>query len=261
MHGLGNDFIVIDNTNNNIDLSPQTIQNLADRNFGIGFDQLLMVEKPTNPDIAEFKYRIFNANGGEVEQCGNGARCFAKFVTENNLTTNNPIIVETKNGIISLLITNDLVEVDMGSADFNPQSIVKNIDKHTSYTIAGFDMGLVSMGNPHAVLVVDDIDKDIEKTAKKIQNADEFVNGVNVGFMQIIDKNHIKLRVYERGSGETLACGSGACAAVNVGVANNLLENNVKVSLKGGECYIKILKNNTILIGEAKTVFKGQIVL
>jgi diaminopimelate epimerase len=258
MHGLGNDFIVIDNTNNTVNLDAKTIKKLANRHFGIGFDQLLMVEKSS---VAEFKYRIFNADGSEVEQCGNGARCFAKFVLDKKLTSNNPIVVETKGGIISLLKNGENIEVDMGIASFNPQTIIKNKEQKDSYNIADFEMGLVSMGNPHAVLIVDNIDDEIEEIAKKIQNADEFLNGVNVGFMQIIDKENIKLRVYERGSGETLACGSGASAAVNVGFKNGLLANQVKVSLKGGDCVIKIAKNKTTLIGPATTVFEGQITI
>jgi diaminopimelate epimerase len=259
MHGLGYDFVVIDNTNNNVDLNQDAIKKLAHRHFGIGFDQLLMVEQPTNPNVAEFKYRIFNADGSEVEQCGNGARCFARFVAAKKLTTNNPISVETQAGVISLLIQNEDVVVSMGQANFNPNAIIESNSKQQTYNIAGYEIGLVSMGNPHAVLIVDDIQQDIQEIAQTIQAASEFKNGVNVGFMQIIDTEHIKLRVYERGSGETLACGSGACAAVNVGVVMGLLSHNVVVSLPGGDCTITIQEDTTLLTGPATFVFEGSV--
>jgi len=219
MQGLGNDFIVINNIKGDISLSSEEIKKLANRRFGIGFDQLLMIESTSKAKI-DFKYIIFNADGLEASQCGNGARCFASYVVKKGLIKKNIIKVETKEKIMTLeIISNNIVKVNMGKPIFEAAMIpiaTKELKQH--YVIEGQNAGVLSMGNPHAVIICDEIiNKDIKPISIKIQNNKFFPKSVNVGFMKIIAKNKIALRVYERGVGETLACGSGACAAVVYG--------------------------------------------
>jgi len=266
MHGLGNDFVVIDAISQSIELSTEQIIAIADRHFGIGCDQLLLVEKATNPD-AEFRYRIFNADGGEVEQCGNGARCFALFVRDKGLTTNTVIPVETAGGLIELAVDGDQVTVDMGVPDFQPKNLpfLTEAQVETYYLMvndAEYAIGAVSMGNPHVVLQVDDVDTaDVEKIGAAIERHKQFPQRVNAGFMQIINRDEIRLRVYERGAAETLACGTGACAAVAVGRMQGKLNEQVTVHLPGGSLLIRWpgAEQRLLMTGPATTVFQGQI--
>ena len=266
MHGLGNDFMVIDAINQSPELSASIIQRWSDRRFGIGFDQLLLIEKPTISE-AEFLYRIYNADGGEVEQCGNGARCFARFVVEKGLTTSDVIPVETNSGLIKLKLIDDLVEVDMGVPDFNPDALPFVAARQTDQYVIEVDgqsveFGAVSMGNPHAVIRVDDIDKaSVASLGPILESHQRFPKRVNVGFMQCLDRQNIRLRVYERGAGETLACGTGACAAVVSGIQRGWLDNEVEVSLKGGKLMIRWQGGNSsvFMTGAATTVYEGQI--
>ncbi len=261
MHGLGNDFMVVDNTNGNINFTTESIVKLSNRHFGIGFDQLLIVELSASEGV-EFHYVIYNADGSEVEQCGNGARCFARFVTENNLTANNPIVVETSSGVIVLEINNDnTVSVNMGKPSFDPVDIPLIADDiQSTYQIEDFEMGVLSMGNPHCVLIFDDIsDLNIAPIALKIQHSEKLPNQANIGFMQIINRGEINLRVYERGAGETLACGSGACAAVVHGIKQGLLDHSVVAHLTGGDALIEYDQDEVFLSGPAEFVFKGKI--
>jgi len=269
MHGLGNDFVVINAITQSVSLSSEKIRFIADRHFGVGCDQLLLVEKSDVAD-ADFRYRIYNNDGGEVEHCGNGARCFAIFVREEGLTTKSTIPVITNNGLITLDIEdNGMVTVDMGAPILEPASIpflAKEQSKSYALNIAGTDVnfGAVSVGNPHAVVVVDDVDSaPVEALGKAIQADKHFPNSVNVGFMQVIDRNHIKLRVYERGVGETQACGTGACAAVIVGRVQGLLDESVAANLLGGKLSISWSgdKNPVMMTGPTATVFKGTITL
>ena len=213
MHGLGNDFVVIDAISQSIDLTTKQIRAISDRHFGVGCDQLLLVEKPT-VEGAEFRYKIFNADGIEVEQCGNGARCFALFVRQQALTKNNVIPVETAGGLIELTVDADQVTVNMGVPNFDPQSLPFNVEKQAeTYQLmvngAEYAIGAVSVGNPHAVMLVDDVENiDFEVLGKAIESHPAFPKRVNAGFMQIINGDEIRLRVYERGVGETLACGT-----------------------------------------------------
>ena len=266
MHGLGNDFVVIDAISQPVSLSSQQVQFIADRHFGVGCDQLLLVEESDNP-AAEFRYRIFNADGGEVEQCGNGARCFAVFVRDQGLTSSSVIPVETAGGLIELRIEGDQVTVDMGIPDFEPKSLPFLAEKPAeSYDLVVNDVeyaiGAVSMGNPHAVLSVDDVDTaPVERLGAAIESHQLFPQRVNVGFMQIVSRNEIRLRVYERGAAETLACGTGACAAVAVGRYRGELDEQVSVRLPGGELKIRWPgEGQTLLMtGPATTVFHGSI--
>ncbi len=264
MHGLGNDFVVIDNTDGTINLSTQQIKHFANRHFGIGFDQLLMVESSKISGV-DFAYTIYNADGSKSEQCGNGARCFARFVNATGLTKNNPIKVETSSGIIELFIDPSnptQVRVDMGKPSFSPQHIGLLLPQADHYQIEGLKWGAVSMGNPHLVVIVDDFDLDIPGIATKIQNSNLLRNSANIGFMQIIDADEINLRVYERGVGETLACGSGACAAVAYGMYVERLNAKVVVHLRGGDVLINYQENKHItLLGPAEFVFTGKIKL
>ncbi|SMN00785.1 Diaminopimelate epimerase [uncultured Candidatus Thioglobus sp.] len=262
MHGLGNDFMVIDNTDESITLNANQISTLAERNFGVGFDQLLMVKNSDTADV-DFKYLIYNADGSEVAQCGNGARCFARFVTEKGLTDKNPITVETHSGLMRLFINDDkTVRVDMGKPIFTPNDIPLKVEtQQSNYTILGVEMGILSMGNPHCVIKVDDVTlgKEIDH-APQIQRSALLPEQANIGFMQIINPNEIKLRVYERGVGETLACGSGACAAVVYGVEQGWLNNKVSVHLNGGDVFIDYQPKGTVFLsGAAEFVFEGQI--
>ena len=269
MHGLGNDFVVIDAINQDISLDEQQVQFIANRNFGVGCDQLLLIEKPDSAD-ADFRYRIYNNNGSEVEQCGNGARCFAQFVHSEGLTDKTEISVLTSNGQIVLnLKDNGNVVVDMGVPIVTPDDIPFQAPQtQNTYDLIvnneKFTFGAISMGNPHAVILVDDIaTAEVERIGKLLQNDEHFPNSVNVGFMQIIDPSHVKLRVYERGVGETQACGSGACAAVVAGRIQGLLEDTVETQLLGGNLSIHWAgdKNPVMMTGPTATVFKGKITL
>ena len=269
MHGIGNDFVVIDAISQVINLDTEDVRFIADRHFGIGCDQLLLVERPTLPE-AEFRYRIFNADGGEVSQCGNGARCFARFVTERGMTHSRRIPVETAGGMIYLqLESGDAVTVDMGVPSFNPATLPFIADGEPEYhdlMVNGvkYAIGAVSVGNPHAVLLVDSVDSaPVETLGAAIENHERFPQRVNVGFMEIIDRSRIRLRVYERGAGETLACGSGACAAAAIGIRNRLLDATVQVDLKGGGLTIRWpgAGNPLLMTGPAQTVYQGRIEL
>ena len=262
MHGLGNDFMVIDNLSGHIKLSTEQISALANRHFGVGFDQLLVVESSSTPEV-DFRYLIYNADGSEVEQCGNGARCFARFVTHKQLTNNNPIQVETRGGLMSLTLNDDgSVRVDMGEPNFKPE-LVPLVDETQaqSYQIEGYEMGVLSIGNPHCVLIVDQLDSmEIDSIAQKIQTSAKLPNQANIGFMQILNRDEIKLRVYERGAGETLACGSGACAAVIHGIRSGFLNSTVTAHLSGGDAKIDYVEGaHVFLSGPAEFVFEGQI--
>ena len=266
MHGLGNDFMVIDGINQKINLTPEQIKQWSDRRFGIGFDQLLLVEKPLT-EQAEFLYRIYNADGSEVEQCGNGARCFARFVVDKGLTTSSIIPVETSSGLIKLKLVGELVEVDMGAPVFEPQALPFVAEQPADEYSVDVDgqavtFGAVSMGNPHAVIRIDDVNSaEVETLGPKMESHSLFPNRVNVGFMQVVDRASIRLRVYERGAGETLACGTGACAAVVSGVQRGWLDPQVRVSLAGGDLTISWPGGDApvLMTGPATTVFEGQI--
>jgi diaminopimelate epimerase len=267
MHGTGNDFMVINAMHQSVKLTAAQIQQLAHRQFGIGFDQLLLVEPST---VADFKYRIFNADGGEVSQCGNGARCFVKFVVEQELTNQHTISVETLSGIIQpTLESNGLVTVNMGAPIFAPAQIpfLSDISAKQYQIIVGNQnvmISALSMGNPHAVIVTDDVETaPVTSLGSEIERHAQFPERVNVGFMQVINPQHIKLRVFERGSGETLACGTGACAAVVAGIENSLLQSPVTVSARGGELIISWLGADTpvMMTGPAVTVFKGVVTI
>ncbi|MCX7186788.1 MAG: diaminopimelate epimerase [Methylophilales bacterium] len=267
MHGIGNDFMVIDAINQSVNLTPQQIQALAHRQFGIGFDQLLLVE---TSKIADFKYRIFNADGSEVSQCGNGARCFARFVYEQKLSSKREISVETASGIITpKLEEHDLVTVNMGAPKFAPADIPFIAEASaTSYELnigeEPVTIAALSMGNPHAVQIVENVDSaPVERMGRQIELHPRFPQRVNAGFMQIMDTHHIKLRVFERGSGETLACGTGACAAVVAGIVWGRLVSPVSVKARGGELQIAWQGGNSavMMTGPAVTVFTGSITL
>ena len=271
MHGLGNDFMVIDAVTQSVELTTSLIQKWGDRNFGVGFDQLLVVEPPSRPDV-DFRYRIFNADGSEVEQCGNGARCFATFVYSKQLTRKRTIPVETAGGIIELNIDADgQVTVDMGAPNLKPdkipfiaaqQQVVYRIDVGDGQTDF-VDISAVSMGNPHGVVLVDNVETaPVELLGPLLECHDAFPQRANIGFMQVINRNHIKLRVFERGAGETLACGTGACAAVVAGHLRGLLDERVLVELPGGK--LDISWNGTgavFMTGPTKMVFEGQIMV
>ncbi|MDX7989032.1 diaminopimelate epimerase [Xenorhabdus sp. 12] len=267
MHGLGNDFMVVDAVTQNVYFSPELICRLADRNTGIGFDQLLVVEAPYDPDL-DFHYRIFNSDGSEVSQCGNGARCFAQFVRLKGLTNKRDIKVSTQAGRMVLSITNDnQVCVNMGEPDFEPQRIPFRANKaEKTYIIRAAERtilcGVVALGNPHCVIQVEDVDTaEVEVLGPVLENHERFPERVNVGFMQVVNRGHIRLRVFERGAGETQACGSGACAAVAVGIQQNLLDSQVRVDLPGGSLFIRWAGPGTPLFmtGPATHVYDGTI--
>jgi len=267
MHGLGNDFVVIDAINQNVNLTESHVRFLADRRRGIGCDQLLLVET-SNQENVDFRYRIFNADGNEVAQCGNGARCFARFVRDKGLTNKDTIAVETASGVIyPSLQEDDNVTVDMGPPRLNPVDIPFIAERQeNSYIVSlpngqDVELGAVSMGNPHAVLLVDDIkEAAVETLGPFIENHHQFPERVNVGFMQVISRHEINLRVYERGAGETEACGTGACAAVVVGIEQGLLAKEVKVTLPGGDLMIAWSGNDSVwMTGPATHVFDGEI--
>jgi len=259
MHGLGNDFAVIDNIDGDVSLSTDEIRKLSDRHFGIGFDQLLMVESASSKN-ADFRYVIFNSDGSEVNQCGNGARCFALYVQKKNLSYKNPLSVETNAGIMILTVnSDDSVRVEMGEPNFLPSRIPLNIyEEQLEYMVEGFKIGSLSIGNPHAILIMDDI-SDINSTALTIQSSNYFPEGVNVGFMKVLSKDEIQLRVVERGAGETLACGSGACAAVIYGARLGILNSKVKVRLNGGNAMVEYDGKKVYLSGPGEFVYEGTI--
>ena len=261
MQGLGNDFIVIDNIEGNVCLSTEEIRQLSDRRFGIGFDQLLMVESANTKDV-DFRYVIFNADGSEVSQCGNGARCFALYLQKKELTNKNTITVETNSGNMVLTINRDKsVRVEMGKPNFIPSEIPFITQAQAiEYSLKDQKMGVLSIRNPHAVIILEDIDgENIEAIATRLQNSDYFPESVNVGFMQILSRNEINLRVIERGVGETLACGSGACAAVIHGIQLGLLENEVEVQLKGGSAFVEYNGDSVYLSGPGEFVYEGAV--
>ncbi|MGR8931284.1 MAG: diaminopimelate epimerase [Gammaproteobacteria bacterium] len=269
MHGLGNDFVVIDAIHQNISLTSKQIRFLADRHFGVGCDQLLLVERPVNEN-ADFKYRIFNADGGEVAQCGNGARCFARFVRDKKLCEREEIIVDTDAGQLILRVgADDLVTVNMGVPKHHPRQIpllMPNESPLYQTEVDGHsvEFAAVSMGNPHAVILVDDVmQAPLDSLGARLESHSLFPQRVNVGFMQVVDRQQIKLRVYERGAAETLACGSGACAAVVGGVEWNLLDHTVNVSLPGGDLRIEWAGRGlpVMMTGPAVSVFEGQVQL
>lgn len=266
MHGLGNDFMVIDNLQEKVQLDAATIRRLSDRHTGIGFDQLLVVEAPSVAE-AEFDYRIFNADGDEVEHCGNGARCFARFVSDRGMTDSRTISVNTRNGLITLELQDDgQVRVQMGLPVFEPAGVPFLADEPAlSYdlVVAGtsYPVGVASIGNPHVLLLVDDVDTaDVEGLGPLIESHERFPRRVNVSFMQIVDREHVRLRVFERGVGETRACGSGACAAVAIAHHQGLLDKTVSVTLPGGELKIHWPNENSAIemTGPCSTVFEGH---
>jgi diaminopimelate epimerase len=269
MHGLGNDFVVIDAINQKVRLSESSCRLISDRRLGIGCDQILLVEPAKLPDT-DFHYRIINADGTDAGACGNGARCFAHFVRNNNLSEQQTLRVGTSSGIIVLRhLENNLVEVDMGAPNFDPNEIPFICDhKSERYTldVAGeqITISAVSMGNPHAVVLVTDTDQaPVDKLGPLIERHERFPERANVGFLQVINPGEIKLRVFERGTGETLACGSGACAAVAVGRNLGLLNEKVIAHLRGGDLVIKWpMEGQTVLMrGPAETVYEGAIEL
>lgn len=272
MHGLGNDFMVVDGISQELDLSNAPLAKWADRHTGVGFDQLLLVEKPGSESV-DFRYRIFNADGGEVEQCGNGARCFVRFVVDKGLTEKTEIVVETARGIIlPRLAENGLVTVNMGKPHFMPSEIPfipaagEAADSLTHIILIGLEsvaVSCVSMGNPHAVIVVENVDTaPVEIWGSAVESHEQFPERVNVGFMQVVNDKHIRLRVYERGTGETQACGTGACAAVVTGVRLGLLAEGeeVRVSLPGGDLFITWQTGADVMMtGPVETVYEGEL--
>jgi diaminopimelate epimerase len=267
MHGLGNDFVVIDAVRQTVALAPAQVRFLADRHFGVGCDQVLVVERPSGPG-ADFRYRIYNADGGEVAQCGNGARCFARFVREQGLTDKEEIRVDTDAGRLILhLLADGSVTVDMGVPRHAPAEIPLLADRESlrySVQVDGeaWEFGAVSMGNPHAVLRVDDVDQaPVETLGPRLEGHALFPRRANIGFMQVVDRHHVRLRVFERGSGETLACGSGACAAAVVGIEQGVLETPVRVDLPGGTLGISWQGRGrpVLMSGPAAAVFEGEI--
>ncbi len=283
MHGAGNDFVVLDGVRQAIDMTPERARALADRHFGIGADQLLLIEIPLHPE-ADFRYRVFNADGSEVEHCGNGARCFVRYVHDQGLSRRNPLRVEICTGLITLgestpgestpgeSSAGDIL-VDMGSVRYTPEAVAFDTNGLQSQA-AGDDtvwtlplpgrpdavVSLVAVSNPHAVQVVDNIlTAAVAETGPLIESHARFANRVNAGFMQVVDRNTIKLRVYERGAGETLACGTGACAAVVAGIRRGLLDSPVQVHTRGGNLMVAWDGTTLHMSGPAVTVFTGQV--
>jgi diaminopimelate epimerase len=269
MHGIGNDFVMFDAIRQTVKLSPEQLRHIADRHFGIGCDQILLVEKSPG-GAADFGYRIYNADGGEVEHCGNGARCFMHFVHDEGLSTKNRLKVRTVCGDLELFLQPDgLVRIDMGVPEFEPKKIPFTAEQRAlSYSLdvlgQALTIGAVSMGNPHAVTEVDDVrTADVARLGPAIESHPRFPRRVNAGFMQILARDHINLRVYERGVGETVACGTGACAAVAVGRVRELLDPKVTVSLPGGNLIIEWQGPGRELwmSGPAERVYEGEIEL
>jgi diaminopimelate epimerase len=272
MQGAGNDFVVIDSFTSVVTLDVAQIKKIADRNFGVGCDQLLIVEKATQTGV-DFRYRIFNADGGEVEQCGNGARCFVRFVVEKGLTQKKEIKVETASGIITLTLRDDMqVTVNMGAPRFEPNNIpfvaqtrenlyALEVNPHEGSSGA-ISISAVSMGNPHAVTIVENVEiANVSTLGPLIEAHSRFPQRVNAGFMQVLNSHEINLRVYERGSGETLSCGTGACAAAVTGIQLGLLNSPVLVNTRGGKLNIEWLGEGTpvMMTGAAEIVFEGDI--
>ncbi|MGE5097399.1 MAG: diaminopimelate epimerase [Betaproteobacteria bacterium] len=269
MHGQGNDFVVIDGVRQAVSLSAEQVRFLADRHMGVGCDQLLLVEKPGS-GANDFRYRIFNADGGEVEQCGNGARCFARFVLDEGLTAKREIRVETASGVIVPRVEpSGQVTVDMGAPRFEPRDVPFLADEaRLTYEIrvSGFpvELSVLSMGNPHAVQVVADADRaPVAEQGPLLERHPAFPKRVNAGYMQVVSRRHIRLRVWERGAGETLACGTGACAAVVSGIRRGLLDEEVRVSTRGGDLAIRWPGEGgaVMMTGDAVRVFDGEIQL
>ena len=269
MHGLGNDFVVFDGVRQSVSLTPEQLRYLGHRNFGVGCDQILLVEKSDKPGV-DFRYRIFNADGGEVEQCGNGARCFVRFVHDQGLTEKRELLVETMRGEIRpRLEADNSITVNMGVPVFEPEKIP--FVGQSDQLIQQLDLGgeevaitAVSMGNPHAVQVVADVDTaPVASQGPRIENHPRFPKRVNAGFMQVVDRHAIRLRVFERGAGETLACGTGACAAVVTGISRGLLDSPVRVTTRGGDRAIAWggYGQPVLMTGPAVTVFQGEIEL
>jgi diaminopimelate epimerase len=265
MHGAGNDFVVIDGVRQHVYLSTEQLRLLADRHFGVGCDQILLVEKAHDAS-ADFRYRIFNADGGEVEQCGNGARCFVRFVHEQKLTNKNEIVVETQNGLIRPRLENDgRVTVNMGSPVFDPARLpftdgTGEVSEPLVVDGETLTISAISMGNPHAVQIVEDVESAaLDRLGPLIEHHPRFPKRVNAGFMQVMDRHHARLRVYERGSGETLSCGTGACAAVVAGIRRGLLDSPVTVATHGGTLSIAWEGETVSMTGPAISVFSGEI--
>ena len=267
MHGIGNDFIIINQIDVDYHLSEKIIHQLANRRTGIGFDQMLIIEK-SSLEHADFKYRIFNADGSEVAQCGNGARCFFRFIHYHGLSAKKNIVVETKAGILALFDKdNGMIGVDMGEPIFNHEKIPyqqnSQNDLNLLFNNQKYIFDVISMGNPHAVIKVDDFDSiNITEISKNLQTSNAFPESVNVGFLKIKNKKEIRLKVYERGSGLTLACGSGACAAAVIAIQNDWVDNPVKVVMDGGELEIFWKnKQSVVMVGPAQIVYEGLIEL
>jgi diaminopimelate epimerase len=267
MQGQGNDFVVIDGVRQAVAITRERVKALADRHFGVGFDQLLVVEKPSSPEN-DFRYRIWNADGGEVEQCGNGARCFARFVMDEGLTSKSELRVETASGVIEPRVeASGQVTVDMGAPRFAPEDVpFEASEAQIVYpvSVAGVlvDMSVLSMGNPHAVQVVEDVERaPVTTQGPLIERHARFPQRVNAGYLQPLSRSHAKLRVWERGAGETLACGTGACAAVVAGIRRGLLDPEVRVSTRGGDLLIRWNGGTSpvMMTGDAVRVFDGEL--
>jgi diaminopimelate epimerase len=269
MHGQGNDFVVLDGVRQPVAMTAELARRLADRHFGVGCDQVLLVEPPRSPEN-DFRYRIWNADGGEVEQCGNGARCFARFVRDEGLTAKDEIRVETASGVIvPRLAAGGQVAVDMGAPRFDPPGIPFRASAEApSYTLEvggePVELDVLSMGNPHAVQFVRDVDAaPVLAQGPLIENHPDFPQRVNAGYAQVLSPAHVKLRVWERGAGETLACGTGACAAVVAGIRRGLLERRVRVTTRGGDLWIewplRAGDAAVMMTGDAVRVFDGEI--
>ena len=270
MQGLGNDFVVLDATRDAIELTPGQLRFIADRHFGIGCDQILQVE-PARDAATDFYYRIFNADGSEVEQCGNGARCFVRYVRDKALTAKTEIRVGTRGGVIVPRLEPDgQVTVDMGVPLFEPRDVpfvapARALTYHVELADTRVELSVLSMGNPHAVQIVPDVDgAPVTLQGPQIESHPRFPQKINAGYMQIVDRCHIRLRVYERGAGETLACGTGACAAVVAGIMRGVLDrNNVAVETRGGSLVVSWAAEGgpVLMTGPALTVFEGEITL
>lgn len=267
MHGLGNDFMVIDLVSQHAHIQPKHARQWGDRNTGIGFDQLLLVEAPTNPEV-DFRYRIFNADGSEVEQCGNGARCFARFVLDKRLTVKKRFKVETRGGIIELDVRADgQIRVDMGPPRFEPQAIpfqaeAAAMDYEVDVDGQALRLSALSMGNPHAVLRVDDVDgAPVHALGPRLEHHPRFPQRVNVGFLQVQDRHQARLRVWERGAGETRACGTGACAAAVTAIRQGWMASPVQLELPGGRLTIEWAGEDrpVMMTGPAVRVYEGQV--
>ncbi|HSN21818.1 MAG TPA: diaminopimelate epimerase [Usitatibacter sp.] len=270
MQGQGNDFVVLDGVRQQVSLTPEQVRRIADRHFGVGCDQLLVVERAASPGN-DFRYRIFNADGGEVEQCGNGARCFARFVLDEGLTDKREIRVETASGVIAPRVEpSGQVTVDMGPPRFAPREVpfTGASEPHLTERIdvdgTSVEVSVLSMGNPHAVQVVADVDRaPVATQGPRIEHHSAFPQRVNAGYMQVVSRGHIRLRVWERGAGETLACGTGACAAVVAGIRRGLLDREVRVATRGGDLRIRWPRDgaNVMMTGDAVRVFDGEIAI